>query len=746
MNHLPPMITDLAIILVTAAISTLVFSRLRQPVVLGYLIAGFAVGPNLKWIPNVVDTEGVKVWAEIGVIFLLFSLGLEFSFKKLAKVGKSAFISAFFEIVTMGSIGYLFGRTIGWNAMDSVYLGAALSVSSTTIIVRAFGEANLLGKAFVSLVFGILIVEDLMAILLMVILSAISDPKSFSGIDLIIMSARLGFFLLIWFIGGIYMVPTILARAKKWLSDEIMLIASVSLCFLMVVLATSAGFSAALGAFIMGSILAETEEGERIEHLLSSVKTLFAAIFFVSVGMMIDPKVLSEHFWVVFAITAITVVGKLIGSGAGAVLSGRNLKDSVQAGMSLAQIGEFSFIIVTLGASLKVTSDFLYPIIIAVSAVTTFTTPYLIKYSDRAYGFLEPRLPVKLLEALNKYGQAMSSPGKEGALTLIWRFYGLNALLNSVVVIGIGLASAKFALPFLLEFFGETPMIRFAACALTLALCSPFLMALAIKNPKLGSEDSETVARLRQLQIGIVILRLLLGLVLIEVIIGEFATTKLLPLFVLIATPILIFIFRNRIERLYTKVESRFLRNLNAKELAEVESLTTIPQMAPWNANLTRMEVTSDSIVAGLTLEEAKFRTRTGATIVMIDRGRKRILAPNRSDRFLPGDDLAVIGTEEQLIAALQMITTNTPESDSPLNTSYDLESIVLAPDSKYAGKTIREIGLGDGFNGLIVGIERAGERTLNPESSVVLNPGDLIWVFGHHLFIRELRTNPGPA
>lgn len=744
MNHLPPMITDLAIILVTAAISTLVFSRLKQPVVLGYLIAGFAVGPNLKWIPSVVDTEGVKVWAEIGVIFLLFSLGLEFSFKKLAKVGKSAFISAFFEIVTMGSIGYLFGRTIGWNAMDSIYLGAALSVSSTTIIVRAFGEANLLGKAFVNLVFGILIVEDLMAILIMVILGAVSDPKSFSGLDLILMSARLGFFLLIWFIGGIYMVPTLLARAKRWLSDEIMLIASVSLCFLMVVLATSAGFSAALGAFIMGSILAETQEGERIEHLLSSVKTLFAAIFFVSVGMMIDPKVLSDHFWVVLAITGITVVGKLLGSGAGAILSGRNLKDSVQAGMSLAQIGEFSFIIVTLGASLKVTSDFLYPIIIAVSAVTTFTTPYLIKYSGAAYDFLEPRLPAKLLEALSRYGQAMSLPGKEGALQLMWRFYGLNALLNTVVVLGIGLASAKFALPLLLDFFGDRPVVRFAACVSTLVLCSPFLMALALKTPKnVSRQDSQTLLRLRQLQIGVVILRLLLGLVLIEVIIGEFATTKLLPLFVLIATPLLILIFRNGIEKLYTRVETRFLRNLNAKELAEVENLTSIPQMAPWNANLMRLEVTADSVIAGLTLEEAKFRTRTGATIVMIDRGRKRILAPNRADRFLPGDEIAIIGTEDQLLAARRLISTVPQENDSNLNTSYDLDSIVLAEDSKYAGRSIREIGLGDGFNGLIVGIERAGERILNPESSVILNHGDLVWVFGHHLFIRELRLRP---
>lgn len=328
MNHLPQMIIDLALILGAAAVSTLVFSKLRQPVVLGYLIAGFAVGPHFPLWPTVVDSEGVKLWAEIGVIFLLFGLGLEFSFKKLAKVGKSAFIAATFEIITMSGVGYLFGQALGWTTMDSIYLGAILSMSSTTIIIRAFDEAGLKGKAFASLVFGILIVEDLMAILLMVILSAISIPGSFSGSNLAYLSARLVFFLLAWFLVGIYVLPTLLRRVRRQLSNEIMLIVSIALCLMMVVLATKADFSAALGAFIMGSILAETEEGERIEHLLVSVKDLFAAVFFVSVGMMIDPSVLREHFGVVVLITALTIVGKLMGSGFGAVISGRSLKHS----------------------------------------------------------------------------------------------------------------------------------------------------------------------------------------------------------------------------------------------------------------------------------------------------------------------------------------------------------------------------------------------------------------------------------
>ncbi len=747
MNHLPPMIVDLALILGAAAISTLVFSRLRQPIVLGYLIAGFAVGPHFPLWPNVVDLEGVHLWAEIGVIFLLFGLGLEFSFKKLAKVGKSAFISALFEIITMSAVGYLFGRAIGWSEMDSIYLGAILSMSSTTIIIRAFDEAGLKGKAFASLVFGILIVEDLMAILLMVILSAISVPGSFSGSNLAYLSGRLIFFLLIWFLVGIYLLPSALKRVRRLLSNEIMLIVSISLCLLMVVLATQANFSAALGAFIMGSILAETEEGERIEHLMVSVKDLFAAVFFVSVGMMIDPGVLREHFGVVVMITILTVVGKLMGSGFGAVLSGRSLRQSTQAGMSLAQIGEFSFIIASLGVSLKVLSEYVYPIIIAVSAVTTFTTPYMIRYSGPMFTWIEARLPQRLLERLSQYEHAMSVHGKEHALSLLWRTYGLLVLLNAVVVMAIGIAAAKLALPLLLSATGDQPLIRFVACVVTLTACSPFLFAIFLKAPKkISGELTPTLLRLTRLQFGIMFLRFGIGLVLIEVIINQFATTHILPLAVLAGAILLIFIFRGAIERLYSAVEGRFLQNLNAKELAEVETLARMPQLAPWDATLTHMTLTSDSPIAGQSLEELKFRSRTGATIAMIDRGRRRIFAPSRSERLLPNDELFLIGLEEQLTAAHELIEPKEIQGTLAHDEMFNLESVLIEDGSRYANKSIREIGLGEESGGLIVGVESSGVRILNPESSVVLKPGDLIWVFGHKSNIRKIKQGTLPA
>lgn len=741
MTHLPPMIVDLAVILGAAAISTLIFSRLRQPVVLGYLVAGFLVGPHFSLLPTVIDKDGVALWAEIGVIFLLFGLGLEFSFKKLAKVGKSAFIAASFEIITMSVVGYLFGRAIGWTAMDSIYLGTILSMSSTTIIIRAFDEAGLKSKAFANLVFGILIVEDLMAILIMVVLSAISVPGSFSGSNLAFLSFRLLFFLLIWFLVGIYVLPSLLKKVRKFLSNEIMLIVSIGLCFMMVVLATKANFSAALGAFIMGSILAETTEGERIEHLLSSVKDLFAAVFFVSVGMMIDPAILQNHFGIVILITIITIVGKLLGSGFGAVLSGRSIKQSTQAGMSLAQIGEFSFIIATLGVSLKVVSDFLYPIVIAVSAVTTFTTPYMIRYSEPMYAWIERHLPNKFLEKLGQYEKAMASTGRDNMLGVLWKAYGTNVLLNSVVVLAIALTASKLALPLIATKIGNSIAINWALCFVALVACSPFLYAVVLKVPKkFETQQASTLLRLSRIQIGIVALRSIFGIILIEVIINQFATTRIVPLAVLVATPLVIYLFRNRVGQLYATVESRFLKNLNAKELAEMETLAQLPQLAPWDATLAQLIVDSDSKVAGHSLEECKFRSVTGATVAMIDRGKRRIFAPSRNERLLPNDELFLIGTEDQLIAAQKLLEGAVVDGAPSHDDMFNLESFIIENDSRYANKSIREVGVGEEFGGLIVGIERGDSRILNPESFVTLAPGDQIWVFGQRDKIRQLK------
>ncbi|MDQ3292058.1 MAG: cation:proton antiporter, partial [Bacteroidota bacterium] len=435
MIHVPQLIIDLAFILGVAGLTTLIFKWLKQPLVLGYIIAGLLVGPNFPFLPSIAEVESVQIWAEIGVIFLLFSLGLEFSFKKLAKVGGTASITATTEVIGMLLLGYITGQVLNWSFMDSVFLGGILSISSTTIIIRAFDELGVKSQKFARIVFGILVVEDLVAILLLVLLSTVAVTQQFGSTELLMSAVKFAFFLSIWFLGGIYLIPTFLRKASKLMNEETLLVISVALCLLMVILATNAGFSPALGAFIMGSILAETIYAEKIEHLTKSVKDLFGAVFFISVGMLIDPKMLMEYAGPVILITAITIFGKAFTSGLGALISGQPLKQSIQTGLSLAQIGEFSFIIATLGLTLKVTSEFLYPIAVAVSAITTFTTPFLIRFSEPFYNWLEKLLPESWKRFLTNYSSSTQTISSVSDWQLVLRSFAQPIITNSVVLI-----------------------------------------------------------------------------------------------------------------------------------------------------------------------------------------------------------------------------------------------------------------------------------------------------------------------
>ena len=441
--HLPVIIQDLAIIMIVGGATTLLFRAIKQPTVLGYILAGFLVGPHFEWLPTVVEPDSIKVWAEIGVIFLLFALGLEFSFKKLARVGTPATVTALVEIGCMTAVGYLIGRGFGWSFYDSIFLGGILAISSTTIIIRAFDELEMKTRGFVKLVFGVLIVEDLVAILLMVLLTTIAVSQKFSGIEMGTASLKLGFFLALWFILGIFLVPTFLKKSRQLLKGDTLLVVAIGLCFLMVVLATKVGFSPAFGAFIMGSILAETTDSQRIEHIIHPVKDLFGAIFFVSVGMLIDPKILAVHSMPIIVIFFVTIIGKLLSSVVGALLAGQSLRHSIQAGLSLAQIGEFSFIIAGLGLSLGVTSDFLYPIAISVSALTTFTTPYLIQSSDHVVKFLESSLGPEWIRNLERFRVNAESVRQSQGWSQVLKAEALKVGANAVIVVAIFLASER---------------------------------------------------------------------------------------------------------------------------------------------------------------------------------------------------------------------------------------------------------------------------------------------------------------
>lgn len=739
MTHLPVLIADLGLILAAGGITTIIFKKIKQPLVLGYIIAGLLVGPHFKFTPTVSDNANITIWAEIGVIFLLFSLGLEFSFKKLVKVGGSSSITALVEIIGMCLIGYLAGKLMGWKTMDSIFLGAVLSVSSTTIIIRAFDELGVKHKKFANLVFGALIVEDLAAILIMVLLTTVAVSQQFAGADMLISILKLSFFLILWFLGGIFIIPTFLKLTKKLMNDEMLLVVSLALCLVMVILAVKVGFSPALGAFIMGSILAETTQAEKIEHLTKSVKDLFGAIFFVSVGMLIDPKILFAYWQPILIITGITIVGKLITTGSGALLSGQPLKTSVQTGLSLTQIGEFSFIIATLGLSLKVTSDFLYPITVAVSAITTFTTPYLIKYSENFYNFLAKILPQKWLDAISRY-----SSSTEGITTLsdwkvLLRSYIVNTIIHSVIIIAVIFLASRYLHPFIENNITNGKNGVIINVIISFLIMSPFLWALSIKRIEKTAYSHLWLNKkyTRGPLIAIEIFRIALGIFFVGFLMYEFFDTWIAAGIALGLIILVMIIFSRKLQSFYERMENRFFYNLNAREAAKKQ-----PEILPWDTHLLELTVAPESKLVGQTLVDLAVREKYGINIAMIERGKIMIPTPKRDERLYPNDKVLVIGTDDQLASVKHLFdgeNVEIDEEESFPKQDMSLQKIVINSKSPVFGQTIRDSGIREKTQGLVVGIERNGQRILNPDSNLVFENEDIVWIVGNNKRIPDL-------
>lgn len=755
MGHLPKLIEDLALILITGALTTLLFRKIKQPLVLGYIIAGFLVGPHLSITPTVADNANVKTLAEIGVIFLLFSLGLEFSFKKLLRVGGASSITAFVEIIFITITGYFTGRWMGWSFMDSLFLGGMLASSSTTIIIRAFDEMGIKTKQYVGIVFGVLIVEDIVVILLMVLLSTMAVSKEFEGLELLFTVTKLLFFLVLWFLAGIFLLPTFLKRAKKLLDDEALLILSMGLCLGMVVLATQVGFSAELGAFIMGSIMAETTSAERVEHVIKPVKDLFGAVFFVSVGMMIDPQAIVEYRWPVLWITLLTLFGKLFSTTLGALLSGQPLKQSVQVGMSMAQIGEFAFIVATLGLSLGVISPFLFPVAVGASAITTFTTPYMIKFSEPFYNFIIRILPKGWLIALNNYSSSTQNIQAESSWKVVFKTYATIIITNGIVLLALVLLSLKFLIPFLNTHIEDGILKSILGLVISFGIAAPFLWALMAKKPdtvaykELWLDKKYNRGPLLVLEI----VRNIIGIVLIGFWIDRLFSAKVA---ILVGVPIIIIVlilFSTRIQRFYQRIERRFLSNLNARERIANEEKSKEedalrkefnPQtdLSPWDAHMIDLEVNPHAEYIGKTLLELAWREKFGINIAYIKRGGKLIYAPGRNNRLLPFDHVGVIATDDQM-------HTFKPEFDAVESidpTEHDLEDIILQKivvdeHNKLKGLTIRNSHIRERTNGLVVGIERNKERILNPDSASIFEWNDIVWIVGERKKIQKLKV-----
>ncbi|NII27711.1 sodium:proton antiporter [Pseudoflavitalea sp. X16] len=738
MSH-SKLIEDLALILAIAGVTTLLFKKLKQPVVLGYILAGLLVSPNFSLLPNVSDLEGVKDWAEIGIVFLLFSLGLEFSFKKLVKVGGIAGITGIFEVSCMIGLGYLTGRLMGWPTMDCIFLGGIIGISSTTIIIRAFDELGVKTQKFAGAVLGILVVEDLVAVLLMVLLSTIAVSQTFAGGEMLQSVMKLLFFLCLWFLSGIFLLPTFFKWAKRLINDETLLVISLGLCLLMVVVATRTGFSAPLGAFIMGSILAETTQAEKIEHIVKPVKDLFGAIFFVSVGLLIVPADLVKYAIPVGILTVVVILGKTVSVTIGSLISGQPLKQSLQVGMSLSQIGEFSFIIAKLGLALNVTSDYLNPVAVGVSVITAFTTPYMIKLADPMYHFLEKKLPLKWRTAINQYSTGAQTIQAESDWKVVLRSYLTVMLVNGVISVAIILLSERLLLPLIQNYANNGAASAIITCFITLIAIAPFLWALAIRRihsfayANLWLDKKYNHGPLVLLEV----VRNLLLIVLVGFLVDRLFSAMIAVLAVLPVIVVVLLIFSRRLQSFYSRIEKRFLSNLHERENTAAQGSR---DLSPWDAHLAYFTIPAESPVIGQTLLQLEWRERYGVNVASVERGKRTIYAPSRDVMIHPHDRIAVIGTDVQLETFRIVIEVESEEVDpTPHKDDIILNKLIVDNHTDLRGKSIRESGIREIAHGLVVGIERNGERILNPDSATVFEWDDVVWVVGERRLIQKL-------
>ena len=742
------MIADLALILICAGVMTLIFKRLKQPLVLGYIVAGFLASPNMPWMPSVTDLENVHLWSDIGVIFLLFALGLEFSFKKIVKMGAAPIIAACTTIFSMMVVGALTGYAFGWSKMDCIYLGGMLAMSSTTIIFKAFDDMGLRQQRFAGLVLSVLIIEDILAIVLMVMLSTLAVSQQFEGTQMLVSIGKLVFFLVLWFVVGIYLIPLFLKKTKSLMSDETMLIVALGLCFGMVVLASSVGFSAAFGAFIMGSILAETIEAEKIEHLVTPVKDLFGAIFFVSVGMMVDVGLIGEHIVPILCIIAAIMVGQTLFSTGGFLLSGQPLKTAMQCSFSLTQIGEFAFILATLGTSLGVTSDFLYPIVVAVSVFTTFTTPYMIRLAEPAYAVLERNLPRRWKNALDRYaGGGPEIVGQENH----WHSY-LKQIANAVLIHGVLCVAIialmfHFAQPFIDNVLPD-PWDEIVVASLTILLLSPFLRSLVIKN-----NYNETFQILwkdnlfnRAPLVAVQLLRIVLGAAILSYVLGHTVHwSGMLGIFIVIAI-LLAMILSRRLQKQSQLLEQTFTENLTQRERRAAQQ-NGRPKFArrlvERDVHLSEFTIPVGIEWGGQTLAQLNLGRRYGIHVASVLRGHTRINIPSASTLVLPGDRLQVIGSDQQLAAFGQALDNQTAKATHETATDTNemkLGRLYLDFGSPFAGTTIKDSGIRDDYHCLIVGIETEGDNELqSPNPDQRLHIGNIIWVVGEEADLTKL-------
>lgn len=737
MGELPHLVKDLALILVVAGIVTIVFKKLKQPLVLGYVVAGFLVSPHMPYIMSVADRADISTWGDIGVMFLLFSLGLDFSFKKILKMGASPIISTCSIVFCMMMLGIVTGHLFGWSRMDSIFLGGMLAMSSTTIIYKAFDDLGLRQQRFAGLVMSVLILEDILAIVMMVMLSAIANGSNPDGGQMIGSLMKIGFFLILWFVVGIFLIPLMLRSMRKFINNETLLIVALGLCCAMAVLSTKVGFSSAFGAFVMGSILAETIEAERIIKVVEPVKNLFGAVFFVSVGMLVDPAILVEYSWPIVTLVLVIIIGQVIFGSLSFLIGGQSLKSAMQCGFSMAQIGEFSFIIASLGLSLGVIGKFLYPVVVAVSVITTFLTPYMIRMATPAYGMLERRLPKKWIMAMNNLTLAKQTTQPEAK----WRTL-IKQMVRITVIYSI-LSGASIALMF--TFF--LPFVRQllphwwanAACGLlTLLFISPFLRAIMMK--KNHSEEFKALWNSNPYNRLPLILTIIVRVAVASAFVFYICYyltrfTNALMISIALAAVALMIISRS-LKKRSIKMERLFMQNLRSREIVAEVMGRRRPlyegRLLDRDVHISDFTIPEDSLWAGKMLRELEFRNRYGVHISSILRGSQRINIPNGGTILFPGDNIQAIGCDDQLTAFSEALNTELHDKDPEIEKrEMKLHQVVINRNGIFAGKTLRDSGIRDVYNCMVVGLEEGKENLSQMDPSHKLRHGEAIWIVG---------------
>ena len=741
MNEIPYLVKDLALILMVAGIVTIIFKKLKQPLVLGYIVAGFLVSPHMPYTMSVIDESDIKTWADIGVIFTLFSLGLDFSFKKIVKMGASPIIATVVIVFSMMMLGISVGHGFGWSKMDCIFLGGMLAMSSTTIIYKAFDDMGLRQQKFAGMVMSVLILEDILAIVMMVMLSTIAGGSNPDGEQMLGSIVKIGFFLVLWFIVGIFAIPWFLRSVRKLVNNETLLIVALGLCCGMAVLSTKVGFSSAFGAFVMGSILAETVEAEKIIKLVEPVKNLFGAIFFVSVGMLVDPKILVEYALPILALVCTILVGQAILGTLGFMLGGESLKSAMRCGFSMSQIGEFSFIIASLGLSLGVISNFLYPVVVAVSVITTFLTPYMIRLATPTYLVMEKHLPDKLINVLNHFAMSHPSTTQQSKWKSLLKQMTINTVAYSILSAAVITLMFTFVLPFMRSLFPGWRLHWYANAItglLTIIIIAPFLRAIVMKKNhsnewrRLWVESS--INRIPLLFTIFVRFVIALGFIFY---ICNYLTRFTNALMIIIGVVVVSLMIASRwTKKRSIKMERVFIHNLRSRDIMAQVNGEKKPlyegHLLDRDIHISCFDVPEDSTWSGKSLKELHLRQRFGVDMSSIMRGSQRLNIPNGDTIIFPGDKLQVIGNDEQLQKfALSLTNDIYPEDLEIEKREMKLRQLIIGSKSEFYGKSLQESGIRDKYNCMVVGLEEGQENLTKVSPSYQFQKGDILWIVG---------------